>query len=183
MDDNEVDAREQELLTGLEQRFLKALADKDEGRLDEAEDALRDILKVEPRLPEAHLELARLLLDTDRFTDAEPHAREAITWLEQGGQWTDEVPEEVLQALAHALLAEILRRRADDDDVIFGDPAAFRALVDEAKRHFARAAELDPSDEYSSYHAFFLGVPGAQPTIGAVDVDATPGEDADDDAT
>lgn len=175
MDD--VDPREQELLSGLEQRFLAALADKDEGRLDAAEDALRDILKTEPRLPEVHLELARLLLDTDRVADAEPHAREAITWLEQGGQWTDEIPENVVQALAHALLAEILRRRADEDDVIFGDPAGFRALVDEAKRHFARAAELDPSDAYSSWHAFFLGVPGAQPSIGAVDVDAPPGAD------
>ena len=34
---------------------------------------------------------------------------------------------------------------------------AFRALVAEAKRHFGRAAELDPSEAYASYYAFFLG--------------------------
>lgn len=138
-------------------RFVAALERKDRGDLDGAEDEIRAILKIEPRLAEPHLELARILLDTDRLSDAEAHAREGLQHLESGGQWTDEIPENVLQALAHALLAEVLRRRADEDDVIFGDPARFHALVEESRTHFARAAELDPSDEYASYHAFFLG--------------------------
>src|SRR5690606_14016770 len=132
----------------------------DAGDLDGAEDELRAILKVEPRLAEPHLELARVLLDTDRLSEAEAHAREGLQHLESGGQWTDEVPENVLLALGHALLAEVLRRRADEDDVIFGDPDEFRGLVEESRVHFARAAELDPSDEYASYHAFFLGPAG-----------------------
>ena len=147
-------------LTELEPRFLAALSRKEAGDLDAAEEELRAILRVEPRLPEPHLELGRLLLDTDRLDDAEEHIREALRLVEAGGQWTDEIPEEVLEALTHATLAEVLRRRADDDDVIFGDADRFKSLVEEARRHFARAAELDPQDEYASYHAFFLGLEG-----------------------
>jgi tetratricopeptide (TPR) repeat protein len=147
-------------LAALEPRFLAALSRKEVGDLDAAEEELRSILRVEPRLPEPHLELSRILLDTDRLDEAEVHAREALRLVEAGGQWTDEIPEEVLQALVHATLAEVLRRRADDDDAIFGDESVFRALVDESRQHFARAAELDPQDEYASYHAFFLGLQG-----------------------
>lgn len=147
-------------LTELSEQFLVALEHKDAGALDDAEDTLRSILRVEPRLPEPHLELARILLDTDRVGEAELHAREALGYLEAGGQWTDDLPENVVLALAHALLAETLRRRADEDDVLFGDPEAFHAMVRSAQEHFATAASLDPRDEYSSYHAFFLGVEG-----------------------
>lgn len=150
---------EAEVMADLAARFLQAIQDKDRGDLDRAEEQLRDILRVEPRLAEPHMELSRILLDTDRLPEAEPHAREALTQLERGGQWTEDVPESVLRGLAHALLAEILRRRADEDDVLFGDPEAFHALVREAQEHFQRAAALDPDDSYSSYHAFFLGDP------------------------
>ncbi len=151
---------EEAALQQLEARFLAALRSKEAGDIDRAEDELRAILRVEPRLPEPHMELARVLLDTDRLADAEPHARHAVDQLESGGQWTADLPNNVVSALAHALLAEILRRTADEDDVIFGDPERFRALVDEAKEHFDRAADLDPRDEYASYYAFFLGEDG-----------------------
>jgi tetratricopeptide (TPR) repeat protein len=150
---------ESDLLDTLGQIFLRALARKDRGDVDEAEELLRDILRKEPRLGEPHLELARLLLDTDRVSDAEDHAREAIQHLEGTGVWIDDPPENVILGLAHATLAESLRRRADEEDVIFGDPAQFHAIVAEARAHFQRANELDPSDEYASYHAFFMGVP------------------------
>jgi tetratricopeptide (TPR) repeat protein len=145
-------------LEQLGERFLQALGAKEAGKIDHAEDELRAILAVEPRLPEPRLELARVLLDTDRLHAAEEQAREALDHLDAGGPWTDEIPANVVVALANALLAEILRRRADEDDVIFGDPAEFRALIDESHRRFEKAAALDPSDEYASYHAFFLGV-------------------------
>ena len=151
---------EQEALEALSQQFLGALAAKDRGDIDRAEEALRAVLKVEPRLPEPRMELARILLDTDRLADAEPHARDALEHLGSSGPWTDELPENVVVGLAHALLAEILRRHADEDDVIFGDPERFRALVAESKEHFDKAAELDPDDSYSSYYAFFLGEDG-----------------------
>jgi len=147
-------------LEALSRQFLTALAAKDAGDLDTAEEELRAVLRVEPRLAEPRMELARILLDTDRLADAEPHARQALGHLQSGGQWTDELPENVVLGLAHALLAEILRRHADEDDVIFGDPERFGQLVDESKEHFAKAAELDPDDSYSSYYAFFLGEDG-----------------------
>jgi tetratricopeptide (TPR) repeat protein len=146
----------------LGERFMTAIQHKDACRVDAAEDELRAILRTEPRLAEPRLELARILLDTDRLDEAEEQAREGLAVLQDGGQWTDEVPETVVNAIAHATLAEILRRKADEDDVIFGDPAVFHAMVQEAKEHFARAAELDSSEEYGSYYAFFLGLPGAQ---------------------
>lgn len=171
-DPNDPLALNQEALDKLGEVFLRALGRRDAGHIDEAEDLLREILRKEPRLPEPHMELARILLDTERVTEAEPHARDALAYLASGGQWTDEVPEDVLASLAHALLAEILRQRAEEDDVIFGDPAVFKALVAESKEHFSRAAELDPTDATSSYYAFFLGprVPG-QPEAPGLDED------------
>src|SRR5262245_28520440 len=115
------DESEKKVLDELGRRFLAALGHKDAGRIDEAEDLLRGILRQEPRLAEPRLELARVLLDTDRLDEAEDHARDALDVLLKGGQWTDELPEAVMTALAHATLAEILRRKADEDDVIFGD--------------------------------------------------------------
>jgi hypothetical protein len=159
-DDPNVPDPEEAALEKLSERFLTALAQKDAGRVDEAEDALRAIVAEEPRLAEPRLELARLLLDTERLSEAGEQAREGLAQLEKTGAWTDEIPPNIVLGLSHALLAEILRRRADDDDVIFGDPDEFHALVNEAKLHFDKAASLDPSDEYASYHAFFLGVKG-----------------------
>jgi tetratricopeptide (TPR) repeat protein len=164
-DANSLEMLDEARVRELEPTFLAALAAKDAGRTDDALDKLEEILKVEPRLPEPHLELARLQLDLDRLSDAEIHAREALRWLEAGGQWTEEIPEETMLALAHATLAEILRRRADEDDLVFGDPAVFRALLDESKEHFETAARLDPSDETSSYYAFFLGQAGTKPIV------------------
>ena len=153
---------EVETLRALEPRFLAALRHKERGDIDSAEDEFRAILSVEPRLPEPRMELARVLLDTARLEEAEEHSRQALELLESGGQWTADLPESTVRAVAHALLAEILRQRADADDIIFGDPAAFHAIVNEAKTHFERASELDPNDELASYYAFFMGVEGVE---------------------
>lgn len=158
MTDTPPDRLEAGVLEELAPRFLAALRSKEAGQLDHAEDELRAILKIEPRLAEAQLELGRICLDTDRLDEAETRSREGLRLLKSGGQWTDDLPEEVVQSVAHALLAEVLRRKADEDDVIFGDPDAYRALLRDSQAHFAKASELDPSDETSSYHAFFMGV-------------------------
>jgi hypothetical protein len=50
-------------------------------------------------------------------------------------------------------------------------PAQFHAIVNEARQHFQRANELDPSDEYASYHAFFMGIPTPKVRDGAVEGD------------
>ncbi|MCO4743411.1 MAG: tetratricopeptide repeat protein [Proteobacteria bacterium] len=154
------DDRQQELLAELEPQFMAAIEAKDAGRLDAAEDLFRTILRVDPRIPEPRMELARILLDTDRVAEAEEHAREALVQLKSGGQWTDEIPENIVLGLSHALLAEVLRRRIEDDDIVFGDADRYKAMLAESQSLFAEAAKLDPSDEYASFHAFFLGVPG-----------------------
>jgi tetratricopeptide (TPR) repeat protein len=160
------DEHEQRLLDELGQRFLTAMQLKEGAKLDLAEDELRAILRTEPRLAEPRMELARILLDTDRLDEALEEAREALEVLDKNGPWTQDLEENVVQAIAHATLAEILRRKADEDDVIFGDPEIFRAMVAEAKAHFEKAASLDPNEEMSSYYAFFLGIPGAELALG-----------------
>ncbi|MFT6146105.1 MAG: tetratricopeptide (TPR) repeat protein [Myxococcota bacterium] len=151
-----LDAEQAELdrLSGI---FITALSAKEQGKFDAAEELLRDILRSEPRLAEPHMELARILLDTDRLKPAESEAREALDQLSATGPWLDEIPGATVHAIAHALLAEVLRRRADEDEVIFGDPEVFTGLLDEARKHFDLARKLDPSDEYASFHAVFLG--------------------------
>ena len=156
----DIDDGQRQQLEALSTRFLSALDLVRTGKVDRAEDELRAIVRTEPRLPEPHMELARLLLDSDRLSEAESHTREALEHLETSGPWTAELPENVVKGLAWALLAEILRRTADEDDVVFGDPERFRGLVQESQEAFAKASALDPSDEYASYHAFFLGVDG-----------------------
>lgn len=146
-------------LQSLEADFIRGISEKDAGDFDRAEKTFRSILKTEPRLAEPRMELARILLETERVSDAEAHAREALTHLESGGQWTDDLPENVVLAIANALVAEALRRRADQDEILFGDPEVFKQMVADSKHHFAKACELDPSDETSSYYAFFMGPP------------------------
>lgn len=160
------DEREQQQLEELGQRFLAALKLKDSAKIDSAEDELRAILRTEPRLAEPRMELARILLDTDRLDEALEQGKEALEVLDKYGTWTEDIEENVVKAIAHATVAEILRRKADEDDVIFGEPEVFHAMVAEAKAHFEKAHALDPNEEMSSYYAFFLGMPGAQLELG-----------------
>jgi len=156
-DDPRAATHEAERLADLAERFTAALSDLAAGRVDRAEETLVAILRAEPRLPEPRMELARIFLETERLGDAEEHARLALEHLERGGRWTDSLPPGVVEAIAHALLAEVLRRRLEDDDVIFGDPARFKAMLSESRQLFAAAHSLDPTDETSSYYAYFLG--------------------------
>jgi tetratricopeptide (TPR) repeat protein len=151
--------REERDLEELGKRFMSALESKSSGNIDHAEDELVAIVRIEPRLAEPRMELARLLLDTGRIDDAEEHARAALGTLRTGGRWNEDVPEKVLLSMAAALLGEILRQRADGDDLIFGDADTFKGVLAEATALILEAAELDPTDEYASYHAFFMGSP------------------------
>ena len=58
---------------------------------------------------------------------------------------------------SHGQLAEILRQLADSDQVIFGDPEVFKALLVKAKVHFAKARDLDGSNAHADFYAFYLG--------------------------
>lgn len=137
-------------------RFFAAVQLRGEGRVDDALEAFAAVLRIEPRLAEPRLEIARIHLETGRLEDAEAEAREGLRILEAGGQWTDDLPENVVLAVAHALVGEILKEKAASDEVVFGDPERFVALLEESRRAFARAAELDPSDQTSWVNALEL---------------------------
>ncbi len=137
--------------------FLEAVAVHAGGDIDRAEEMLRKVIRTEPRLAEPHLELAHLLLATERLDDAEGHAREGLEHLSSTGLWMEDLVEEDVRALAHRMLGEILRRRAESDDMVFGDAAVFRATLEESRLHFSTASKLDPTDTESGQAAFFLG--------------------------
>lgn len=139
-------------------RFLAALERRRDGDVRGAEELLREILLAEPRLPEPRLELGHIYLEAGRMAEAESEIREGLRWLEQGGQWVDDLSEAQALSLAHGLLGEVLRVRSESDEAVFGDEEDFRKLVEESKKQFERAATLDPENEYAAHHAFFLGL-------------------------
>lgn len=143
-------------LAALGPRFLKGLALRNAGKIDEALDVFNQVLLVEPRLPEPRMERARIRLEMGQLEDAETDVREAIRVLDGGGQWSEDVAENVVQALAWSLLGEILKEKASTDDVVFGDEETFRTLLAQSRAAFARAAELDPTDTTSQVNALEL---------------------------
>ncbi|MCB9746413.1 MAG: hypothetical protein H6740_27800 [Alphaproteobacteria bacterium] len=148
----------EEHLAGLGVKFMAALEAHRRADVDTAKELLEQVLKAEPRLAEPRLELGRLHLDAGRLPEAELETREALRILLAGGQWIEDLSEEVMQSTAHGQLAEILRQKADTDEVIFGDPEVFKQLLAEAKQHFDKASQLDPSNDHAEYHAFFIGL-------------------------
>lgn len=144
-------------LQALEARFQEAMEFHQKGKRDMCTRALKEILQAEPRLAEPRLALANLHLEEGRLDEAEEEAREALRILEQGGQWTLEVPENVLLAYACTVLAETLRLQLSEDDLIFGDAETYRALAAETRALYRRATELNPNDEDASYYRVFMG--------------------------
>ena len=149
-------------LQALSRTFMEAMTARRAGDVDRAVDLLREVVRAEPRLPEPHYELAHIHLVAGRLDDAELEARTALRWLEQGGQWVDDVPEHVMLGLAHRLLGEVLQQRASSDVVVFGDPEVFETLIQEARAHQAQAGELDPAAERADQHSFFLELDGQE---------------------
>jgi tetratricopeptide (TPR) repeat protein len=148
-------------LEGLDKRLLDALEARRKGDVDAASELLRSILSVEPRLAEPRLELASMLIEAEQLEEAEAEAREAARLLDLGGQWTQDVEPGVLRSLAWNLLAESLRRQADQDEVVFGDPERWTALMQESREAFQKAASLDPTNEHAGHWALGMGPSGA----------------------
>ncbi|MDP2311405.1 MAG: tetratricopeptide repeat protein [Pseudomonadota bacterium] len=157
MDDDDAKNVPEAHLASLAPRFLAAIQKRAAGQVDAALEAFNDILKVEPRIAEPRMEIARIYLEMGRLEDAEAEAREAIRILELGGQWTEDLPENVVLAVAWALYGEILKEKASSDEVVFGDPATFASLLEQSRAAFARAAALDPTDTTSAVTAMELG--------------------------
>ncbi len=150
-------------LDGLADKFMVALNQRRAGKIDDAVKRLREILKVEPRLAEPHMELASIFLAIEKPDAAVEHAREATRLLENGSQWTDDLPENVVQSLAWNLLGEALRQVADKDEVVFGPPETWNRLMVEAKAAFKQAAELDPENAHATWSAFGFGSEAESP--------------------
>ncbi|MSQ03261.1 MAG: hypothetical protein EXR71_15445 [Myxococcales bacterium] len=154
MKQDNLDGAPEAHLADLGPRFMAALEARSAGRVDVAIEGLLGILRAEPRLAEPRMELGRIYLDMERLDEAEAEAREAIRILEAGGAWTEELPENVVTALAWALLGEVLKELAASDDVVFGeDPARFAELLVQSRAAFARAHALDPTDSVSGVTA------------------------------
>ena len=73
-EDDVVDGPESHL-RGMGDRFLLALAAKEKNDIDTAADLLRSILRVDPRLAEPQMELARILMESEQLEEAEEYAR------------------------------------------------------------------------------------------------------------
>jgi len=140
-------------LAVLQEQFLAALEYHRRGDVDSAVKLLKGVLEGEPRLAEPRLELGRIELDMGHLEEAELQTREGLRILLSGGQWVDDLSEEQMQSVAHGQLAEILRLRADSDEVLFGDPEVFKGLVKESKAHFDQAAKLDPENTHAEFFA------------------------------
>jgi len=149
---NQFDAPERHL-DGLDQMFMDAIQRMEKSDIDGAAELFRRILQKEPRLAEPRIELARILLETRQTDEAESEIREAIRILENGGQWLDLLTEAQVQSVSYGLLAEVLRLRAEDDEVVFGDPDRWRAIVEESHAAFRKARELDPENTHAEYWA------------------------------
>lgn len=154
MANDNIEQQEQQRFLGLQQRFQQALQARARNDVDGAAELLRGILQIEPRLAEPRMELAHILINTNQLTEAEEHAREAIRILESGGQWTDDISADTLLSLAYTTLGEVLRLRADSDEIIFGDPEAFQRLHSESRTIFLKASALDPDNRHAIYWGF-----------------------------
>jgi tetratricopeptide (TPR) repeat protein len=147
----------EEHLEGLEELFLSAMDARRKADFDQATKLLHKVLRREPRLAEPRLELAGLLMEAGQLDEAVEQAREATRILDAGGQWNLDVPAHAMRSLAWDTLGEAIRRTADQDSVVFGDPEVWKGLMDEAKAAFRTAAQLDPDNAHASYAAFGFG--------------------------
>jgi tetratricopeptide (TPR) repeat protein len=132
---------------------MEAIARMEKRDIDGAAELFRRILLTEPRLAEPRIEIARILIETGQIDEAEAEVREAIRILENGGQWLEIISEKEVQSVAYGLLAETLRIRAETDEVVFGEPDIWRAIVDESHAAFRKARELDPENTHAEYWA------------------------------
>ena len=145
---------EEKEMAGLQTRFLEAMTARQNNDVDAAAEILRGIIKVEPRLPEPHMELAHILICVGQLDEALSHAEEAVKTLEMGGQWTDDLPENTMKSLAYGVLGEVYRLQADADDIVFGEPEKWEELVKSSKNAFQKAAALDKDNAHARHWGY-----------------------------
>ena len=148
---------------------MEAVQRMEKNDIDGAAETFRRILQKEPRLAEPRIELARILVETRQTEEAESEIREAIRILENGGQWLDVLTENQVQSVAYSLLAEVLRLRAEEDEIVFGDSDKWRAIVDESHAAFRKARDLDPDNAHAEYWATSFDFDAKKPEDGATE--------------
>jgi tetratricopeptide (TPR) repeat protein len=141
---------EKEDLSELENMFMNAMKLRQNGEVDSSEKLLHTIIVKEPRLPEPHIELAHIYTIAEKYDEAITHINDAITYLENGGQWL-EFEDINLIAMAYLIKGEIYKSLADQDHIVFGDPNIFEEYIKLSKDAYKKSYELDPSNEDAIY--------------------------------
>ena len=120
---------EENYTNALIKKFEQALEARENNDIDSCCELLLHIIKNEPRLPEPHLELANIYLIIEKLEDARVHIEEVITYLENGGQWT-EIDVNTLLSLAYSTKSEIYHALADRDEIVLNsNEAEFTRLI------------------------------------------------------
>ena len=142
---------EEKVLKQLEFKFLEAIQAYQNDDLDKAERINKGILQVEPRLVEPNLELSTIALRREQFEEAQMYAEEGIRLCSLHGHWMDNFTDDELLSLAYCNLGESLRFQAQQDSIIFESPDKFAELMEQAKKAYQKAAEIDPNNEFARY--------------------------------
>lgn len=143
---------EREALVELVPVFEKALGLRQEGNEKKAEQLLRVILKVEPRLAEPRMEIAHIATSRGDREEAEEQLRFAIDVLRSHGQWTLDLEPDALMSYALNFLGEVVISAFDDADSDEIDDA-FIEIWNEAAGLFAEATKLDPKNQDAAANA------------------------------
>jgi Flp pilus assembly protein TadD len=126
-------------------------------RFDEAEQALRRAIEVDPGRPEPHLELAKVLFLAGRYADARGHAEFALERRPGGREerlWAARANlESGHRGRARALASELASRAGGDGEaeIVLGAAAFAERDLATSLQHFERALSIDP--EHAFAHA------------------------------
>lgn len=149
--EDEGNINEENYTNALIKKFEQALEARENNDIDSCCELLLHIIKNEPRLPEPHLELANIYLIIEKLEDARVHIEEAITYLENGGQWT-EIDINTLLSLAYSTKSEIYHALADRDEIVLNsNEAEFTRLIKISQSAKKKAQELNPNQHIDNY--------------------------------
>jgi tetratricopeptide (TPR) repeat protein len=145
-----------------ERWFARAAALEDEERFDEAIDAYRRSVALQPTNAEAHFNLGNLLRATDDLEGSETHYRQAVT-------------HDPSLASAWYNLADILEERGRVEDAVESLQRALRAHpgfadahynlalcytelgdIEASRRHWSTYLELDPDSAWANHARLYL---------------------------
>ena len=145
--------QEKAQLLRLEAKFQQAITANQNNDVDRANKLFEEMIKEEPRFPEARLEYAFNLLNMERFEEALGQVEEATRLLEIDGAWLD-IDADVILSMAYSLQGETLRELAGLDENVFRNPEQFTQLMERAKSSFKKAAALDQDNAHAQKWGF-----------------------------